>query len=485
MAANPEPGTADPAWSGAVATGKARTVHTCQQCGHQEPRWLGRCPDCGAWGSLVVEQVAAPSRGAGRGAGAPAPRPAVPITEVPAALVDRLLTGLGEFDRVLGAGLVPGSLVLVGGEPGVGKSTLLLQTCAGLCRRGARVLYVSGEESLDQLRRRGARVGGLTERLYLAAETSLEAAVEQVERVRPAVLVVDSVQAVASDELEAPPGTLSQVRHVADRLRQVAKAQAIATLLIGHVTKEGTLAGPKALEHLVDAVIAFEGDPHGRYRILRATKNRFGSTDEIGVFQMAGEGLREVPNPSASFLAERPMGTPGSAVTASLEGSRPILVEVQALVGGSGVAMPRRVSTGLDAQRVAMLLAVIEKRLGLPLGGCDVFLNVAGGLRVSEPAADLGVVAAVLSSYRDRPLDPGRVFFGEVGLTGEIRGVPQADRRLQEAARLGFTGAVVPPSAAALAPRDFRAHPVAGLLDLPAILFPPPAGGPRKDGPGV
>jgi DNA repair protein RadA/Sms len=284
------------------------------------------------------------------------------------------------------------------------------------------------------------------------------------------------VQAVASDDLDAPPGTLSQVRAVADRLRHIAKVQGIATLLIGHVTKEGALAGPKALEHLVDAVIAFEGDPHGRYRILRATKNRFGSTDEIGVFQMAGDGLREVPNPSAAFLAERPLSSPGSAVTASLEGSRPILVEVQALVGGSGAAMPRRVATGLEGQRVAMLLAVLEKRLGLPLGTCDVFLNVAGGLRVSEPAADLGVVAAVLSTYRDRPLDPACVMFGEVGLTGEIRGVPQADRRLQEAARLGFTAALVPPSAAHLAPRDLRARPVSSVQELPAVLFPPPDG---------
>ena len=455
-----------------MAGGKARTVYTCQQCGHQEPRWLGRCPDCGTWGSLVVEQPAPASRRKGRAAGGGPGADAVPITEIPAAAVERLPTGLGEFDRVLGGGLVPGSLVLVGGEPGVGKSTLLLQMCAGLCGWGARVLYVSGEESLEQLRRRGERVDSLTDRLYLAAETSLQAAAEQVERVKPTVLVVDSVQAVVSEEVDAPPGTLSQVRAVADRLRHIAKGQGIATLLIGHVTKEGTLAGPKALEHLVDAVIAFEGDLHGRYRILRATKNRFGSTDEIGVFRMAGEGLREVPNPSASFLGERPIGAPGSAVTASLEGSRPILVEVQALVGGSGAAMPRRVATGLEGQRVAMLLAVVEKRLGLPLGACDVFLNVAGGLRVSEPAADLGVVAALLSSYRDRPLDPGCVFFGEIGLTGEIRGVPQADRRLQEAVRLGFTGAFVPPSAAALAPRDLRACPVAALQELPGALFP-------------
>lgn len=455
-----------------MVTGRARSIFVCQQCGHQEPRWLGRCPDCGAWGSLAEEAAAAPARGAGRApAGAPA-RPAQPITEVPAAAVDRFPTGLGEFDRVLGGGLVPGSLVLVGGEPGVGKSTLLLQACAGLCGRGARVLYITGEESPDQVRRRAGRVGALAERLFLAAETSLEAAAGHVDGVKPDVLVLDSVQAVASEALDSPPGTLSQVRLVAERLRHLAKEQGIATLLIGHVTKEGTLAGPKALEHLVDAVVAFEGDPHGRYRILRATKNRFGSTDEIGVFQMAGEGLREVTNPSASFLAERPAGAPGSAVTASLEGTRPILVEVQALVGGPGAAVPRRVATGLDGPRVAMLLAVMEKRLGLPLASCDVFLNVAGGLRLSEPAADLGVVAAVLSSYRDRPVPPDWVCFGEVGLTGEIRGVPQADRRLHEAARLGFTGALVPPSAARLAPRDVAARAVSGLHEVPAALLP-------------
>jgi DNA repair protein RadA/Sms len=291
---------------------------------------------------------------------------------------------------------------------------------------------------------------------------------------------MDSVQALASEDLEAPPGTLSQVRQVADRLRHLAKVQGIATLLIGHVTKEGSLAGPKALEHLVDAVITFEGDPQGRYRILRATKNRFGATDEIGVFQMLGEGLQEVSNPSEAFLAERPAGAPGSAVTASLEGSRPILVEVQALVGGSGSAMPRRVATGLEAQRVAMLLAVMEKRLGLPLAACDVFLNVAGGLRIAEPAADLGVVAAVLSSTRDRPLPPGWIFFGEVGLTGEVRGVSQAERRLQEAARLGFTGAVVPPSAGRPVPGDLAPRPVASVHELPSLLFPSDRSGGRS-----
>ncbi len=461
-----------------MVMGKARVVYVCQQCGHQEPRWLGRCPDCGAWNSLAVDQVAPRPRGE-RGEGVGRGRPAVPITELQGSALDRLLTGSREFDRVVGGGLVAGSLVLVGGEPGVGKSTLLLQACAGLCRQGARVLYVSAEESLEQVRRRAERVGALADGLFLAAETGLEAALANVDQVKPGVLVMDSVQALASEDLEAPPGTLGQVRQVADRLRHLAKGQGIATLLIGHVTKEGSLAGPKALEHLVDAVITFEGDPQGRYRILRATKNRFGATDEIGVFQMLGEGLQEVSNPSEAFLAERPAGAPGSAVTASLEGSRPILVEVQALVGGSGAALPRRVATGLDGQRVAMLLAVMEKRLALPLAACDVFLNVPGGLRIAEPAADLGVVAAVLSSYRDRPLPSGWIFFGEVGLTGEVRGVAQAERRLQEAARLGFSGAAVPPSAGRPVPGDLAPRPVASVHELPSLLFP----GDRSRGP--
>jgi DNA repair protein RadA/Sms len=461
-----------------MALGKARAVYVCQQCGHQEPRWLGRCPDCGAWNSLAADQVA-PRPRRERGDGAVRGRPAVPITELQGSAADRLLTGTREFDRVLGGGLVAGSLVLVGGEPGVGKSTLLLQACAGLCRRGARILYVSAEESLEQVRRRAERVGALAEGLFLAAETAFEAALAHVDQVKPGVLVMDSVQALASEEVDAPPGTLSQVRQVADGLRHLAKGQGIATLLIGHVTKDGSLAGPKALEHLVDAVITFEGDPQARYRILRATKNRFGATDEIGVFQMLGEGLQEVSNPSEAFLAERPAGAPGSAVTACLEGSRPILVEVQALVGGSGSAMPRRVATGLEAQRVAMLLAVMEKRLGLPLAACDVFLNVAGGLRIAEPAADLGVVAAVLSSYRDRPLPPGWIFLGEVGLTGEVRGVSQAERRLQEAARLAFTGAVVPPSAGRSSLGDLAPRPVASVHELPPLLFP----GDRSGGP--
>jgi DNA repair protein RadA/Sms len=333
-------------------------------------------------------------------------------------------------------------MILVGGEPGVGKSTLLLQAAAGIARPGLTVLYVSGEESPAQVSERGRRLGAETPSLYLAAETSLEGILEQIATLKPTAVVVDSIQTLWSQALESPAGSLSQVREVAGRLLEVAKGQEVNIWLIGHVTKDGSLAGPKALEHIVDTVVYFESGQHPRYRILRAVKNRFGPTDEIGVFEMRPSGLEPVENPSALFLAERPEHTPGSVVAATLEGTRPILVELQALVTPTGAAMPRRVANGVDFQRVAMLLAVVEKRLRLALGASDVFLNVAGGLMVREPAADLGIVAAVLSSVRGRPVDPAWAFFGEVGLGGEIRRVVQADKRLLELARLGFTRAV-------------------------------------------
>lgn len=333
-------------------------------------------------------------------------------------------------------------MVLVGGDPGVGKSTLLLQAAAAVARQGLTVLYVSGEESPAQVSERGRRLGAQAPSLYLAAETSLDAILDQIATLKPTAVVVDSIQTMWSQALESPAGSLSQVREVAGRLLEVAKRQEVSVWLIGHVTKEGSLAGPKALEHLVDTVVYFEGERHQAHRILRAVKNRFGPTDEIGVFEMRADGLVPVDNPSALFLAERPRDAPGSVVVATLEGTRPILVELQALVTSTGAAMPRRVANGLDFQRVAMLLAVVEKRLRLPLGTSDVFLNVAGGLTVQEPAADLGMVAAVLSSARGLPVDPTWAFFGEVGLGGEIRRVPQAEKRLVELARLGFTRAV-------------------------------------------
>jgi DNA repair protein RadA/Sms len=368
----------------------------------------------------------------------------VPLTEV-SGIAHRLApTGIGELDRVLGGGLVPGGVILIGGDPGVGKSTLVLQAAGALAHRQLKVLYVSGEESLAQVAERGRRLGVNAPDLYLAAETSLEAVVEQIASLKPAAVIVDSIQTVWSRSLESAAGSLSQVREVAGRLTEVAKRDEVGIWLIGHVTKDGGLAGPRALEHLVDTVVYFEGDRQHSHRILRATKNRFGPTDEIGVFEMRSDGLAPVDNPSALFLAERPPHATGCIVVATLEGTRPILLELQALVTPTGAAVPRRVANGLDFQRVAMLLAVLEKRLDVRLATADVFLNVVGGLEIREPAADLGVLAAVLSSVRNAPVDPHWAFFGEVGLGGEVRGVPQAEKRLQELARLGFTRAVLP-----------------------------------------
>lgn len=431
-----------------------RSHFECQQCGHQAPRWLGRCPDCGAWGSLV--EVLAPAWASPEGARAgrlPATGLAVsaapvPLIEVAGVEHRRVRTGIGELDRVLGGGLIPGAVILVGGDPGVGKSTLLLQAAGALARQGLTLLYISGEESLAQVSERGRRLGADAPGLYLAAETSLDAVLEHIASLKPSVVVVDSVQTVWSQALESAAGSLSQVREVTGRLLEMAKRQEVSVWLIGHVTKEGSLAGPKTLEHIVDTVLSFEGDRHQAYRILRATKNRFGPTDEIGVFEMRADGLVPVENPSALFLAERPPDAPGSVVVATLEGTRPILVEVQALVSPTGAAIPRRVVNGLDFQRVAMLLAVLEKRLRVGLGSSDVFLNVAGGLTVREPAADLGVLAAVLSSVRNVPVEASWGFFGEVGLGGEVRRVAQTDKRLIELARLGFTRAVTAQGAA-------------------------------------
>jgi len=404
----------------------------------------------------LTEVVRAPSGASERAQSAalPAGPPPVPLTEVPG-LAHRLApTGIGELDRVLGGGLVPGGVILIGGDPGIGKSTLVLQAAGALARRGLKVLYVSGEESLAQVGERGRRLGVNAPDLYLAAETSLDAVVEQIANLKPAAVIVDSIQTVWSRSLESAAGSLSQVREVAGRLTEVAKRDEVGVWLIGHVTKEGSLAGPRALEHLVDTVVYFEGDRQHSHRILRATKNRFGPTDEIGVFEMRSEGLAPVDNPSALFLAERPPHATGCIVVATLEGTRPILLELQALVTPTGAAVPRRVANGLDFQRVAMLLAVLEKRLDVRLATADVFLNVVGGLEIREPAADLGVMAAVLSSVRNAPVDPHWAFFGEVGLGGEVRGVPQAEKRLQELARLGFTRAVLPRASVETLPGD-------------------------------
>jgi DNA repair protein RadA/Sms len=402
--------------------------------------------ECGAWNSLVEERLAPTPNGG------TAPRYALAATggsarkydEIDALVSARLSTGIGEFDRVLGGGLVPGSLVLLGGEPGIGKSTLLLQAAAEFARSVGPVLYSSGEESEHQIKSRGDRlkVGGAP--LYLLAETCLERILEEIARLRPALLIVDSIQTVFSLKFQSAPGSIGQVREAATQLLFTAKGQNIPTFLVGHVTKDGALAGPKALEHIVDAVLYFEGERHHSHRVVRAVKNRFGAISELGVFEMTGEGLRAVPNPSALFLAERPVNAPGSAVLCCIEGSRPILVEVQALVSTSSYGNARRTANGVDQSRLALLLAVLEKRAGLNLSADDVFVNVAGGMTVSEPAADLGVIAAVTSSLRNRPIRPGTAVFGEVGLAGEVRGTPQAVLRMKEAAQMGFTRLILP-----------------------------------------
>lgn len=425
-----------------------RTIFVCQECGAQSQKWLGRCADCGAWNSLVEER-AAPAAEAAAGAAAryalaSSGGGARKYDEIDDMVSARLSTGIGEFDRVLGGGLVPGSLVLLGGEPGIGKSTLLLQAAAIFARTVGPVLYASGEESEHQIKSRGERLGVGGAPLYLLAETCLERILEEIARLRPALLIVDSIQTVFSLKFQSAPGSIGQVREAATQLLFTAKGQNIPTFLVGHVTKDGALAGPKSLEHIVDAVLYFEGERHHSHRVVRAVKNRFGAISELGVFEMTGSGLRAVLNPSALFLAERPANAPGSAVLCSIEGSRPILVEVQALVSSSSYGNARRTANGLDPSRLALLLAVLEKRAGMNLMADDVFLNIAGGMSVNEPAADLAVLAAVASSLRNRPIRAATAVFGEVGLAGEVRGTPQAPLRVREAAQMGFSRVVLP-----------------------------------------
>ncbi|OFW14264.1 MAG: DNA repair protein RadA [Acidobacteria bacterium RIFCSPLOWO2_02_FULL_67_21] len=424
-----------------------KVVFVCQECGAQAPKWMGRCTDCGAWNSLVEERVgdppavaAATNRYAQLGAGGTAKL----YADVDIADALRLSTGIGEFDRVLGGGVVPGSLVLLGGEPGIGKSTLLLQAAAHFARAAGPVLYASGEESEHQIKSRGDRLNVGEAPIYLLAETCIERILEEIARLKPALVIVDSVQTVFSIKFQSAPGSIGQVREAATQFLFAAKGQNIPTVLVGHVTKDGSLAGPKVLEHVVDTVLSFEGERHHAHRVVRAVKNRFGAVSELGVFEMTGVGLRPVPNPSMLFLSERASGTPGSAVLCCVEGSRPILVEVQALVSASTYGNPRRMAIGLDQNRLSLLLAVLEKRAGLNLAGDDVYVNIAGGMSVDEPAADLGVVAAVASSMRNRSLAGSTAVFGEVGLSGEIRGVPQAALRVREAVQMGFSRIVMP-----------------------------------------
>ncbi len=419
---------------------KLKTIYTCQHCGYQSPKWLGRCPDCGQWNSLAEERQREISGTLRHRAPAAA---AQRIAEVAMEEECRCLCGIGELDRVLGGGVVPGSLVLIGGDPGIGKSTLLLQAANRLAA-GDTVLYVTAEESARQVKLRGTRLGVEAPELFICAETSLEALLERVEELQPRFLVVDSIQTIFTAALESAPGSVAQVRECAGRLMLLAKGRGVSTFIAGHVTKDGAIAGPRVLEHMVDTVLYFEGDAGHPYRILRAVKNRFGSTNEIGVFEMLESGLVEVANPSELFLAERPEASAGSVVVPSLEGSRPILVELQALVSGTSLGPPRRTTIGIDHNRVSLLVAVLEKKLGLPLSAQDIFLNVAGGIRLDEPAVDLGVVAALASSHLNRPLAAGMILFGEVGLTGEVRAVSRPELRVMEAARLGFRRCCLP-----------------------------------------
>ena len=437
---------------------KSKSVFVCQRCGLRSAKWLGRCPECGEWSSLVEEVVDA-SRPAGTMRSTEGPQP---IRQVKASERDRYSTKIGELDRVLGGGVVPGSLVLLSGDPGVGKSTLLLQALDGLAQGGP-VLYVSGEESVEQSALRAARLGVKSDDLHVLCETELERIIAIADEGRPRALAVDSVQTVFSSQLGSIPGSVGQVREAAGRLLAFAKSKRVPVILVGHVTKDGSIAGPKTLEHVVDTVLYFEGERTSSYRVLRASKNRFGSTNEIGVFEMRASGLAEVDNPSALFLAERALGAPGSVVCAALEGTRPILVEVQALVASSH-GVPRRNTVGADPQRVALLLAVLERRAGVDILGDDVFVNIAGGVRLEEPAADLAIVAALCSSTRRKIVDPHTLVFGEVGLAGEVRAVAQAELRLGEAERLGFRRCVLPEANRTRLPKG-----AAGKLELVGV----------------
>lgn len=426
---------------------KPKTVFFCTSCGNETPKWVGRCPGCGAWNTLQehIEKPVLP----GRAKTAPVGISRIPqkITEVDTDSEIRFSTGMGELDRVLGGGAVSGSLVLVGGAPGIGKSTLLLQICNSLCK-GRSVLYVSGEESERQLKLRAIRLGVAPENLYILSETRLSDVLEAVEGSKPDILIIDSIQTLYSEDNDSSPGSVSQVKDCTMSLMQLSKAQGITVFVVGHVNKDGNIAGPKVLEHMVDCVLYFEGDSNSSYRLLRAAKNRFGSTNEIGVFEMLDSGLVEVPNPSQMLLAGRPEGASGTCVACVMEGTRPILAEVQALVTKTTFNVPRRAADGIDFNRAVLLMAVAEKRAGLRLSLFDAYLNVIGGLRLDEPGADLPVVLAVASSYRDQPIADDVVAIGEVGMTGEVRSVSHLNQRLQEVARLGFRKCIIPKNSA-------------------------------------
>lgn len=435
---------------------KAKQVFFCQECGYESSKWMGQCPGCKAWNTFVEEKVVT---GARKTAGKAAVLNSAPasILEVTTGEETRIGTGMSEFDRVLGGGIVKGSLLLLGGDPGIGKSTILLQVCRNLTEAGHKVLYVSGEESMQQIKMRAERLGTFQHDMYLHCETDLDVIESAIDKVQPEVMVIDSVQTMMLEEVNSAAGSVSQVREVTNRLLQIAKGRNIAIFIVGHVTKEGTVAGPRTLEHMVDTVLYFEGERSSAYRILRGVKNRFGATNEIAVFEMKNRGLTEVKNPSEVMLEGRPTDASGSVVVCSMEGTRPLLIEIQALVAQTNFQMPRRTTVGIDFNRVNLLMAVLEKRAGIHLGSCDAYVNLTGGIRLSEPAADLGIVLALVSSYRNRPVDEHTIIFGEVGLSGEVRGVNMAGQRVKEAAKLGFTICILPATNAS------NIEPVSGM----------------------
>lgn len=425
-----------------MAKGKA-TVFYCQNCGYESSKWMGQCPGCRQWNSFVEEKVPAKTAGT-KGIHSGERSLPTKLSEVNIQEKLRMSTHIGELDRVLGGGIVPGSLTLVGGDPGIGKSTLLLQVCRHMAADGRKVLYISGEESLQQIKLRANRLGDFSDNLLLLCETSLEIIEEAIRSTMPDITIIDSIQTVYHEEISAAPGSVSQVREATNLFLQLAKGLAISIFIVGHVTKEGTVAGPRVLEHMVDTVLYFEGDRHASYRILRGVKNRFGSTNEIGVFEMKQEGLVEVQNASEYMLSGRPEGASGSVVSCSMEGTRPILLEIQALVCHSGFGIPRRQAIGTDFNRVNLLMAVLEKRLGIQMSDCDAYVNLAGGMRIMEPAIDLAIAMAVVSSFKNRAMDDRMIVFGEIGLSGEVRGVSMIEQRVGEAAKLGFTTCVIP-----------------------------------------
>lgn len=429
-----------------MAKGK-KTAFFCQNCGYESSKWMGQCPGCREWNTFVEELTVTASKstsaksGLGSGTGKSEP---VQLSSIQIEEDDRVLTQIEELDRVLGGGIVPGSMVLVGGDPGIGKSTLLLQVCKELTAKQHKVLYISGEESLRQIKLRARRIGEFNDQLLLLCETNLEAIRSTIERTRPEMVVIDSIQTMYNDQVSSAPGSVSQVRESTGVLMHIAKGMGISMFIVGHVTKDGSVAGPRVLEHMVDTVLYFEGDRQVAYRILRSVKNRFGSTNEIGVFEMQEKGLIEVKNPSQAMLNGRPTDASGSVAVCSIEGTRPILIEIQALVTRTNFGLPRRTSVGIDYNRVNLLMAVLEKRAGLHLGDCDAYVNLAGGMKLGEPAIDLGVVMAVVSSFKNKVIDSGILIFGEVGLSGEVRGVSMAETRVREAEKLGFTTCIMP-----------------------------------------